>query len=98
MLRPLFESVVQCCIAQSLISTGFAVDASLIAADANKQLSVPSREWKPERNSRRAGVLPLLTTRRRGCLARDAEIHFASRSGGPMDRRTQGTRLPRLCQ
>ena len=27
---------------------GFAVDASLIAADANKQRSVPSREWKPE--------------------------------------------------
>jgi hypothetical protein len=27
---------------------GFAVDASLIAADANKQRSVPSDEWKPE--------------------------------------------------
>ena len=27
---------------------GFAVDASFIAADANKQRSVPSREWKPE--------------------------------------------------
>jgi hypothetical protein len=27
---------------------GFTVDASLIAADANKQRSVPSNEWKPE--------------------------------------------------
>jgi hypothetical protein len=26
----------------------FAVDASLIAADANKQRSVPSKDWKPE--------------------------------------------------
>jgi hypothetical protein len=27
---------------------GFAVDASLIASDANKQRSVPSKDWKPE--------------------------------------------------
>jgi transposase len=48
-LRRLFESVVQRCIAEGLVSAdGFAVDASLIAADANKQRSVPSREWKPE--------------------------------------------------
>jgi hypothetical protein len=31
-----------------LAADGFAVDASLIAADANKQRSVPSDEWKPE--------------------------------------------------
>jgi Transposase domain (DUF772)/Transposase DDE domain len=49
MLRRLFESVVKRCIAEGLVSAdGFAVDASLIAADANKQRSVPSREWKPE--------------------------------------------------
>jgi hypothetical protein len=48
-LRRLFESVVQRCIADGLVSAdGFAVDASLIAADANKQRSVPSRAWKPE--------------------------------------------------
>ena len=48
-LRRLFESVVQRCIVEGLVSAdGFAVDASLIAADANKQRSVPSREWKPE--------------------------------------------------
>ena len=48
-LRRLFESVVQRCIAEGLVSAdGFAVDASLIAADANKQRSVPSPEWKSE--------------------------------------------------
>ena len=61
-LRRLFESVVQRCIAEGLVSAdGFAVDASLIAADANKQRSVPSREWKPDeikeaRDPRRARV------------------------------------------
>ena len=30
------------------VADGFAVDASLIAADANKQRSVPSDEWKAE--------------------------------------------------
>jgi transposase len=48
-LRRLFESVVQRCIVEGLVSAdGFAVDASLIAADANKQRSVPSHKWKPE--------------------------------------------------
>ena len=48
-LRHLFETVVERCIAEGLVGAdGFAVDASLIAADANKQRSVPSGEWKPE--------------------------------------------------
>jgi transposase len=48
-LRHLFESVVQRCMAEGLVGTeGFAVDASLIAADANKQRSVPSKDWNPE--------------------------------------------------
>ena len=48
-LRRLFESVVQRCMAEGLVGAeGFAVDASLIAADANKQRSVPSEDWKPE--------------------------------------------------
>ena len=41
-LRHLFESVVRRCMAEGLVGgEGFAVDASLIAADANKQRSVP---------------------------------------------------------
>jgi transposase len=48
-LRHLFETVVERCMAEGLVGAeGFAVDASLIAADANKQHSVPSDEWKPE--------------------------------------------------
>ena len=47
MLRRVFERVVEACIAAGLVSgEGFAVDASLIAADANKQRSIPGPEWK----------------------------------------------------
>lgn len=47
-LRQLFETVVERCLAEGLVSAeGFAVDASLIAADANKQRSVPSSDWDP---------------------------------------------------
>jgi transposase len=48
-LRHLFETVVERCMAEGLVGAdGFAVDASVIAADANKQRSVPSNEWKPD--------------------------------------------------
>jgi transposase len=45
--RQVFERVVEACIAAGLVGgDGFAVDASLIAADANKQRSIPGSEWK----------------------------------------------------
>jgi len=41
-----FERVVEACIAAGLVGgEGFAVDASLIVADANKQRSIPGSEW-----------------------------------------------------
>jgi transposase len=47
--RHLFETIVARGMAEGPVGAdGFAVDASLIAADANKQHSVPSDEWKPE--------------------------------------------------
>jgi transposase len=47
MFRRVFERVVEACIAAGLVGgEGFAVDASLIAADANKQRSIPGSEWK----------------------------------------------------
>jgi transposase len=47
MFRRVFERVVEACIAAGLVSgEGFAVDASLIVADANKQRSVPGSEWQ----------------------------------------------------
>src|SRR5262252_969367 len=55
--RQVFERVVEACIAAGLVGgERFAVDASLIAADANKQRSIPGSEWKktadPETASR----------------------------------------------
>src|SRR5665811_871740 len=45
-LRYLFESTVRRCIDEGLVGgDGFAVDASLIQADANKQRSLPGDEW-----------------------------------------------------
>ena len=55
--RQVFERVVEACIAADLVGgEGFAVDASLIQADANKQRSIPGSEWQktcdPETASR----------------------------------------------
>src|ERR1700704_2989227 len=47
--RRVFERVVEACIAAGLVGgEGFAVDASLIVADANKQRSIPGSEWNRE--------------------------------------------------
>ena len=44
--RRVFEHVVEACIAGGLVGgEGFAVDASLIVADANKQRSIPGKDW-----------------------------------------------------
>src|SRR3954467_12472752 len=48
LLRKLFESTVARCIAKGLVGgQGFAVDASMIKADANRQNSTPGDRWKP---------------------------------------------------
>src|SRR6516225_5830847 len=53
--RRVFEHVVETCIAAGLVGgEGFAVDASLIAADANKQRSIPGAEWNKERAAKDA--------------------------------------------
>ena len=50
-LRQVFERVVAACLAAGLVGgEGFAVDASLIAADANKQRSVPGPDWNKTRD------------------------------------------------
>jgi transposase len=49
--RRVFERVVERCIAAGLVGgQGFAVDASLIVADANKQRSIPGKEWDKQRD------------------------------------------------
>jgi transposase len=50
--RRVFEHVVGTCIAAGLVGgEGFAVDASLIVADANKQRSIPGRDWDKRRDA-----------------------------------------------
>ena len=49
--RRVFERVVEACIAAGLVGgEGFAVDASLIAADANKQRSIAGQDWRRDRD------------------------------------------------
>jgi hypothetical protein len=49
--RRVFERVVEACISAGLVGgEGFAVDASLIVADANKQRSIPGSEWHKTRD------------------------------------------------
>jgi transposase len=51
-LRHLFESVVKRCMSEGLVGgEGFAVDASLIAADANKQRSVAGDKWTADNDA-----------------------------------------------
>ncbi len=63
--RRVFERVVGACIAARLVGgQGFAVDASLIVADANKQRSIPGSEWDKGRDAQGASraVKEYLTT------------------------------------
>jgi transposase len=47
LLRKVFETTVRRCITEGLVGgEGFAVDASMIKADANRQRSVPGGEWQ----------------------------------------------------
>jgi transposase len=56
LFRQVFENVVRRCMAEGLVDgEGFAVDASLIAADANKQRSIPGPEWQEREIAADAG-------------------------------------------
>src|SRR5437868_6266936 len=53
--RSVFERVVGACLGAGLVGgEGFAVDASLIVADANKQRSIPGPEWSKELGAQEA--------------------------------------------
>ena len=63
--RRVFEHVVGACIAAGLVGgEGFAVDASLIQADANKHRSIPGAEWNKDIDPEQAhrAVKEYLTT------------------------------------
>jgi transposase len=49
--RRVFERIVKACISAGLVGgEGFAIDASLIVADANKQRSIPGSQWEKTRD------------------------------------------------
>ena len=88
-----FEKVVRRCIDEGLVGgEGFAVDASLIQADANKQRSIPSDEWDPADLPPDAlqavkDYLSTLDDAAFGAASEvDAEVHLAIRSCGSVDR------------
>jgi|GEM_PF-1205503 len=85
LLRELFETTVRRCIAEGLVGgEGFAVDASLIKADANKQRSADASEpvdWNDLARTRRS-VREYLDTLDEAAwrAAREAKPKFISRS------------------
>ena len=55
LLRQVFETTVERCLTEGLVGgEGFAVDASMIKADANRQRSVPGGEWQAPEGANRA--------------------------------------------
>jgi transposase len=55
LFRRIFERVVASCIEAELVGgEGFAVDATLVEADANRQRSIPGKEWDRTRDPDRA--------------------------------------------
>ena len=88
LLRKLFEMTVARCIAEGLVGgEGFAVDASLIRADVNRQSSVPGDGWEPPE----ALVMPCAsiwmcsTMRRSAVRPRSCRSHRAHRPGLTLD-------------
>ena len=102
MFRRVFERVVEACIAAGLVGDeGFAVDASLIVADANKQRSIPGLEWQKTRDPETASraVKEYLETLHDAAFGAASEVtpKFVSRRPGcPMDRRDARTVVFRL--
>ena len=102
--RRVFERLVGTCVAAGLVGgEGFAVDASLIQADANKHRSIPGAEWNkgidPER-ARRAvkEYLARLDDPAYGAASNVPEVRLAVRSRRPMDRRAAQCSVLRLRQ
>jgi transposase-like protein DUF772 len=88
--RRVLERVVEACLAAGLVGgEGFAVDASLIVADANKQRTIPGRDWDKNRDPETASheVLHASTMR---LSARRA---MSPRNASPQPR-TQWYRVP----
>jgi transposase len=96
LLRKVFETTVERCIAEGLVGgEGFAVDASMIKADANRQRSVPGSEWQAPEAANHAVREYLAVRVRRGNAGR-AEVHLVRRPGLALDGCEWRARLLRL--
>ena len=93
LLRQLFETTVKRCIAEGLVGgDGFAVDASLIRAEANRQRFHPGEQILPptgqpggrrvSRGSRRRGLWRRHTGRALARVAVDPAARYTSANGG----------------
>jgi Transposase domain (DUF772) len=82
-LRRVFERVVASCIAAGLVDGEcFAVDASLIEADGNRQRSIPGKDWDRERDPDRASraVKEYLATLDDGAFGAASEVRLCRSS------------------
>ena len=100
LLRRLFETVLRRCIDEGLVGgENFAVDASLIKADANRQNGIEGEKWLAAASRRPCSRRVSGRARRRSLRRRDrgdAEVHLTGRSGGALDRCAWRASLLRL--
>jgi hypothetical protein len=85
LLRQVFEATVERCPKEDLVSgEGFAVDASLIPADADKPRSIAARDWCPEVARQVAGTDRAAKACAVSCDGRKkVEVLFARRKSIP---------------
>ena len=92
LLRELFEATVRRCIEEGLVGgEGFAVDASLIEADANKQRSAEASktvDWAAIAETAPRGRRNISPRSTRPPLARPATVDAEVRLAGPIPRRS----------
>jgi transposase len=101
LMRHLFETVVGRCIAEGLVGgEGFAVDASLIKAEASRQNGVEGSKGLPREMTSRAiaEYLAVLDDAAFGAATEVTPKFLAGRPGGTLDRRAWRTSLLRLLQ
>ncbi len=93
LLRKLFETVVARCMAEGLVGgEGFAVDASVIAADAHRQRGVAKvGDLDPTSSRAVTEYLAVLDDAAFGGATPVEPKSSPDRSGGPLDRRQSGT-------
>jgi transposase len=99
LLRRVFDTVLQHCIGEGLVGgEGFAVDASLIKADANRQKGIEGEKGLPPEATGRAVQEYLAVLDDAAVRSSDrshTQVHLAGRSGGTLDRSSWRTGL--LC-